>query len=287
MITNEFYLTLPSNVKGDSNTTSSFTTILPKTIDLPGTWVCGLAEIMVPFSWLNLGINSEDLDIYIRLGYDMAVGGVRLVVRLTPNYYDSIYSLIHQVNWQINSLLSDELAKILSLPQLYTQQLINQIMERKNKPLIKIDFDEMLKRATIEINDRLISKISLPRRLQYLLGFVSSENIDLHLVAPFATAKYPPDLTGGFSSAYVYCDCIEPVVVGDTLAPLLRTVSLATKKQHGYGENIVKQFINPHFKPVIATNLHSIKISINDDRDQPIKFQFGKSCVTLLFKRLK
>ena len=64
--TNDFYLTLPSNVNVGSqylNKTNSYTTPLPATIELNGSWECGIAEITYPHSWDNVRENNNVIQI--------------------------------------------------------------------------------------------------------------------------------------------------------------------------------------------------------------------------------
>lgn len=51
-----FYMTLPSNASmylHPDNTLPHYVTALPRRINLPGGWGCGIVEIQYPYSWCN------------------------------------------------------------------------------------------------------------------------------------------------------------------------------------------------------------------------------------------
>jgi len=78
----------------------------------------------------------------------------------------------------------------------------------------------------------------------------------------------------------VYTDIIEPRVVGDTLAPLLRLVPRGT-----YGEDSVETFKNIEYIPLRTKYFSTIEIDIRDDTGRPIPFERGKVVVTLHFRQ--
>ena len=89
------------------------------------------------------------------------------------------------------------------------------------------------------------------------------------------------DITEGFTSLYVYTNVVEPQIVGDTLAPLLRVVPIPTN--HGVG-NCAVNFQHIQYLPVVSTGSDIIEILIRRDDGQPVSFQSGKVIVTLHFK---
>ena len=67
---------------------------------------------------------------------------------------------------------------------------------------------------------------------------------------PYETAliaESPFDMTRGIRALYVYCDIMEPSIVGNTFAKLLRLVEIPRKI---YGEQVVVKYDNPIFMPV-------------------------------------
>ena len=80
---------------------------------------------------------------------------------------------------------------------------------------------------------------------------------------------------------YVYCDIVEPRVVGDTTVQLLRVVPVEGK----HGEVVCKTYENVHYIPLQRKQFQTLEIYIRDDRGQRVPFECGKSIVTLHFKR--
>ena len=95
--------------------------------------------------------------------------------------------------------------------------------------------------------------------------------------------SHPPDLTGGMTYLYIYCDIVQPQIVGDTVTPLLRAIGLRTKN-YKWGSAIHEVFVRPHYIPVNRNYITDILIELKDDTDNPINFNFGKSIVKLHFR---
>ena len=84
-------------------------------------------------------------------------------------------------------------------------------------------------------------------------------------------------------SLFVYCDILERVIVGDTKAPLLRSLSVSGK--HG---NIVREIYDkPMYVPIQKKHFESVEIDIRRDFGEPVSFVNGKSSVTLHFRMSK
>ena len=94
-------------------------------------------------------------------------------------------------------------------------------------------------------------------------------------------AVYEPDMRGGLESLYVYCDLVDPQIVGDTMEPLLRILPVVGK----YGDVVHRVFVAPHYLNVLQKDFSEVGISIKTDQDKLIGFEFGKSVVKLHFRR--
>ena len=81
---------------------------------------------------------------------------------------------------------------------------------------------------------------------------------------------------------YIYCDLVEPQVVGDAHAPLLRTLPLVRMLDTPEATN--KVFNHIYFLPVHQNDIHTIEIDIRDDVGRPLPFKRGCLIVTLVFK---
>jgi len=85
------------------------------------------------------------------------------------------------------------------------------------------------------------------------------------------------------SSLYVYSYIIKPVFVGNVEASLLRIVEIPNDKK--FGETVEIKYKNPQYHPLVSHEFDSIEIDIRDDTNQPINFAFGKTVVTLHFRK--
>ena len=80
---------------------------------------------------------------------------------------------------------------------------------------------------------------------------------------------------------YLYCDIASLTAVGHAKAPLLRVCNTTGK----YGDVIRTIFTHPHYVPVARREIKSVQINMNTELGKPIPFTFGKSVVTLHFRR--
>jgi hypothetical protein len=115
--------------------------------------------------------------------------------------------------------------------------------------------------------------------LQYILGFEKSDLIfgDDDTIS----AAYPPDLRAGVDSLFVYCDIVEPQIVGARREQLLRIIPI----KGAYAEIVHHDFISPHYVPVLNKQFGSIDISIKTDQNMPVAFRFGKTVAKLHFRK--
>lgn len=117
-----------------------------------------------------------------------------------------------------------------------------------------------------------------------MLGFTKDDGLE-GLGQGENVAKYPPDMTGGLNSIYVYSSCVAPQIVGSSLSSLLRVVPI---RIHGieYGEPVMEIFTQPHYVPVLLKNMNSVDISIKTDQNENMRFNFGKTLVRLHFRKV-
>lgn len=247
----EFYITLLSNSSMKyfpDNKTSSFRTQLSRTIKLDGIWEIALAEIQYPCTINN--INTNNNSIFIK-----NVNGVKQVV-LEENDYDNLESLLSALNYM------DEFKyKIVFL--------INEATKRVNVHFVNEES------TTIE-------KLSLAPALCQQLGFEPETDLFKQ-----REARHSPNLVLGLPSfMFVYCDLIEPQIVGDVDTKLLRTVGI-NKTIYTYGSQQTVTFTNPHYVRVLIREFENIEIDIRADQGLPIPFVFGTLCIKLHFRKVR
>ncbi len=86
------------------------------------------------------------------------------------------------------------------------------------------------------------------------------------------------------SYAFVYTDIVDDQYIGDSLAPVLRVVSLKTNSQ----SDMITFFDNPHYVPVKKSIINTINIRIYDTQGNPMKFSdiISYVIVKLHFKKI-
>jgi hypothetical protein len=80
---------------------------------------------------------------------------------------------------------------------------------------------------------------------------------------------------------YVYCDIVQPQVVEDASAQLLKTIPVKGK----FGDNIAETFTNIQYVPVQTKSFETVEILLRTDTGDPVPFERGKVVVTLHFKK--
>ena len=293
----DFYLTLPSNSEPSTNTTAKFSVYLPYKIDLPGKWEVALVEIQYPFSWNNLTgrISTGDItDNWIEVTLP---SGYRTVIYVPPGYYETVEQLINAIEYGKHEVAS-QLKHIAISERKEAAEVWNKEGVVKDKKLLAkyeklytlkeyskalsygfyVTFNSTVKRARVKKDPAQVERICFSTRLQYMLGFQKGEITENEFLG-----QYIPDLRGGFYSLYVYCSLVEPQIVGNTTAPLLRLVNIEGR----HGSICEKTFNSPHYLPIVTKEITKIDIAIKDDNAQFVPFDFGKAIVKLHIRKRK
>jgi len=199
-----------------------------------------------------------------------------------------------QVGLQVDEL-SDE-----NREETYTH--INGILERlhtkKGEPVnCYIDYNATTREATLMPQLRHspnIDRIRFSTNLQARLGLIYDTIIPLTtqrvvqgiqptLMKRLLTAESMPDLKAGQYSLFVYCDVVQPQIIGNVVAPIIRVVSISGS----YGDTIDQHYHNPHYVPVLQKEFDTIEINIKDDTGKDVAFDHGKVFVKLHFRKPK
>jgi len=116
--------------------------------------------------------------------------------------------------------------------------------------------------------------------MQRLLGF--RKNIITLAPGDKFMAPAAPDFSEGLTSIYVYCDVIEPVIVGDCKVQLLRTLPY----RHDSNVEVFNHvFTNLIYTPVQKKHFNTLEVNIMTDTGHPMPFADGKSIIVLHFRR--
>jgi hypothetical protein len=91
----------------------------------------------------------------------------------------------------------------------------------------------------------------------------------------------PFDVNRGLNLVYIYCEVASQSTVGDIRAPLLRVCNVSGKN----GRVVRITDDRPHYMPVGRREFDTVGIAINNELGEPMPFEFGKTIVTLHFRR--
>ena len=241
----QFYITLPSNTLTDlNNTQSKFIVRLPQKLRLHGDWECGLCQIIYPHNWETLRSNETDIVINDKLDEHT------FTVKIPVGCYDSVQDVISAMQFSIRNE--------------------NSILEE----LVKFLHYESIKRVYIKIQKNDIHSVTISNELACKLWL----NSNVFEKSIWAT-KEANISSAGFDVMYVYANILEPQIVGNVSAPLLRIVNVEGK----YPNIIDKVFDFPHYIPVLVKDISDIEIDIKDDLNEYIPFLSGKVIIKLHF----
>ena len=98
---------------------------------------------------------------------------------------------------------------------------------------------------------------------------------------PPIEAAFSANLLAGINHIYIYCDVVESVAVGNTVAPLLRIIEARKSK----GGVLHTDFNPPRYLPVQKKNFDTIEIDIRTDTGALVPFEHGKVYCVLHFRR--
>lgn len=255
MMKESFYLTLLSNSSMDyfpENKTTRFSTKLPKAIVLDGTWYVGVVEFQYPCTMFT--VQEHENVVYVTKNMMMPNES-----RPSTVYYKTHIPATNYDN--INHILSA----------------LNKIKEN-----VRFRYDELSKFVNASVMDENIRVLTLSPQLSLQLGFEPNRNL-----VDKGFGKCPANLHLGLpSQLFVYCDIVEPQIVGDVMTPLLRIIPLDPSK-YIYGANKMHVFSPPHYLPVMRREFDTIEIDIRTSTGQKIPFQFGTVCIKLHFKKIQ
>lgn len=254
----DFYLTLISNSSTDiypSNRTNSFIIQLPRKITLKEGHVVGIAEIQFPYNFFNVSEGNNTFS-YIRGDYTYEGS-------ITPGYYKSVTELIGQVLYKTREYLGKWLA-------------IDQITNR-----IKIIKTNELKSPhpnSIDITNN-IRKFNFHGRLAAQLGFSPNDNVLEYELSPYVgnVSLGIPD------QMLLYCDLIEPQIVGYEFCQVLKIVN-TTEGLTEFGTPSHRNFHKIHYIPLLKKEFDSVEINIRDITGKLFPFCHGIVMMKLHFK---
>ena len=247
----DFYLTLPSNSSMDihpDNTMANFKTRLPNRVELEGRWEVGMVEIQYPHTWYNL---REDEEIIIQ---PTAMPELNSSFFIPAGFYPTVLHLTDRIE--------KEICRTLNMTD--------------EKPVI-FKYDEIRNKISIRLNRRntLYFSLAIGEGVRRILGF-DSNVIEWGQTEGVLGVDMDP-----LHSIYVYCDLLEPRVVGDKMVQLLRIVPV----EGDHGNMVTRTYENVHYVPIQLNSFEGVVIDIRDSTGAKVPFERGTLNVTLHFRR--
>ena len=260
-----FYLTLPSNSSMKHyphNKNTHYHTRLPQDIRLEGEYEVGLSEIMFSNNFFN--VQEDECWMKVRNGkWDRAIP--KLTVK--AGRYNEPREFIENLNSLVESNTTSK-------------------SFQSDGAGVVFYYFPYSKRVGVTVKSGALLQLS--KTLKSILNI--EDNADAAPNGQFLEVYHGPKdiksegavtLHRGLDSVYVYCDLIEPRIVGDVFAPLLRTIPSTT-----LGSDIV-HFIyqKPVFVKAAKQTFQSCEILLVQDTGQELSLDGGKTVVTLQFRK--
>lgn len=299
-----FYLTLPSNSSMEyfpNNTLTNFTTKLHNEVELKDDWEMGLAEIIFPKKLLNV---DEQQDVtFVRYKRQRgqqstsSSGAVNFMVKypVKPKYYRNVEDLTYALNDalrgvkdpvnvnmdRVGDIIIDTLRQLMESGVFENEQkALDAYYALPGADLPTFSYSQIGNKVRLELMP--YTEVILSEDLKEILGFKSDTRL-YNLTAEKIVFESSNDfsLNSNRQTFYIYCDILENVAVGDTVAPLLRTIDVEGER----GTMIHRNFEQPRYLPIQKKNFDSVQIDIRDGLGRPIPFEGDTVIVTLHLRR--
>jgi hypothetical protein len=138
-------------------------------------------------------------------------------------------------------------------------------------------FDTEKNRYSVRVNTNFVEKLEFTEQLAYILGLES------HTLTQSTDAKFPPDMKGGVSSFFIYAPgLIEPVVIGNVSAPILRMVAIK-----GWRDDLVEEIYTPiQYHKLLTKEISDIFIELRTVSGELMPFSYGTVTLILHFNKI-
>ena len=242
----DFYITLPSNSSMKTypdNTLTHYFVKLDRPLRLEGKWLVGLVEMHYPNSWDNVTDG--------RIVVTKKASATANVAFIKTGRYRTVEEILHAIHFQLSTF--QNLGKSIRLSWDKVQNLCS----------VSVSVDDL--------------EIKLSKNISNILGLENR----FHGTGVTEGVRQC-DISEGFSALYVYSNIVEPQIVGDIQAPLLRIVPIQERSKE---TNHVESFDHVQYLPLINSGTETIETFIRRDDGSSVPFQSGKVIVTLHLKK--
>ena len=151
---------------------------------------------------------------------------------------------------------------------------INKALAKDTQANIALSFNELTGKVTVNLKKGY--QLIIAGKMSIILGFGGKER----KLVKTTVSPYVADLHGT-ANIYVYCDIVQPQIVGDTNAQLLRSIPVEGK----LGDVVTKTFTNIQFVPIQTKSFEDVEVLLRTDAGTPVPFERGKVIATLHFRQ--
>ena len=240
-----FYVTLPSNTSADAfpnNTPSEYMTKLSRRIQLSGEWEVALHNISY-VKWNTIKLGGESIH-YVVNGTTKKIGSP------LKSYYTTVKEYVADVN--------------ASIPKEDKEKIVFTIRSGK---------------VTVTLGSGYA--VHLRKEQAIILGFLTFSDSDIiKKITVTETGSHKANLHRE-TSIYVYCDIIQPQIVGNKTVPLLDIIW-----DEGKGKcETTHSSENLHYVPLRTKSFEEVKVLLRSSTDERTSFERGHTSVTLHFRQ--
>jgi len=239
-----FYVTLPSNSSKEfypENTLTNFTTKLQPPFYLTQNYEVGIVEVMFPFNWFNPDFEPI---LFNKLDGNMKVTNSRFFQNKWP-FFDTADALEEKINAFCKANLIGAFFLFDNQSKLWTIKL-----DRTTQ----IDFNGH--EEFFGFKDRVLDFKLETDKTKKDTYFAGEEERSFNF--------------NKINNLFIYSDIVQFQNVGDTFAPLLRTIPITGKNEAFKHLHYI--YNTPQYIPVSRSNIDSIEIDIKDDLGNKIPF---------------
>lgn len=257
----EFYLTLISNSSCDifpSNHTASFSVQFPRKIIVGEGSLVGLAEIHYSNNFFNVTSKENK--------FKLIHGDYKYNGKISCGFYKNVHDLLREI---LNKT-RDHLGEWLEIDPLTNR-------------IIVLNTDQINNPHPNSINKENKTRIfHFHGRLATQIGFPPNDNVFMYTKSPYVGNVY----FGIPDQMMIYCDLIEPQLIGYESSQIIKIVNTADTKPE-FGASRHHTFQKIHYVPVLKKEFDSIEINIREITGELFPFLHGIVMVKLHFKDIR
>lgn len=222
----------------------------------------------------NYYINISKLPVVVNETFANDTNHIALQNIYVTVYYNSVIDLTGDLEEKPTATFAINSEKEIEDPS----EILPHLNAMKSMYDYTFSYDTVSKRFEVRIDGNIA--IQLTKTLSSILGFNTTEHF--HSKSVHRASNFPL-IQRAITALYVYSNILDSVYIGDVKAPLLLTCPF--KKSNSI--NIVEQqeFLNPCYAPLNRARVNQIDIAIYDDAGSLIPFLYGKTKLSLDFRR--